>query len=617
MKEIEQIVTDYLQTEQTDFAIMINGDWGCGKTYYIKKILFDKITSIDSFSKDKEENHIKYEPIYVSLYGIADNQDLLYKVQLELNEWMKSKAWSFLKKSVGKVASAFNVEATDNDEKEILSALSISKNKVLFLDDLERIDNTKISITNVLGQINHFTEQENLKVVIICNKDKTDEVFSEINEKTVRFSCEYNPNLEDLYDSFIENYKGKYNEFLNDQKDIVLNVFKVAKYKNLRTLRFILDVYEKIYNEVKGKDYEVELLVRFFYFIIIYSLEYKTGRSREELKSIENAGPFSKRFSVNFDRLISSAKTEEKKDKEPSYYKIFTDKYQELIENFNYSEEIANYVHNGYLDKAKLSKEIDEIQQEIKANKGTEEENLTNRIRNWRSLKNDELLPTLEEVYTMIDAGKFRLGQFFYVFYEFLQLENYGLESIQVTAEVIERFKRGIDIAKEKQQYFENLSYHLPLWSVRIQASFEERMKEMYEYILEANDYISIKKNGEKPSLLDFIKNDQEDEVLQCISNSELRFTPIFDHLNTQEVFELLINAKKTTVDAFSGGLYDRYPFNEQTTNESFTKDMRFFFDLQELVQKHIDSIETKRISTAPLIDLNKNLKRILQLTVR
>lgn len=32
MKEIEQIVTDYLQTEHTDFAIMINGDWGCGKT---------------------------------------------------------------------------------------------------------------------------------------------------------------------------------------------------------------------------------------------------------------------------------------------------------------------------------------------------------------------------------------------------------------------------------------------------------------------------------------------------------------------------------------------------------------------------------------------------------
>lgn len=246
MKEIEQIVTDYLKTENTDFAIMITGDWGCGKTYYIKKTLFEKIKSINSFLKDKEENQIKYEPIYVSLYGITDNQDLLYKIQLELNEWMKSKAWSILKKSVGKVASVFNVEASDNDEKEILSALNISKNKILFLDDLERIDNSKISISSVLGQINHFTEQDNLKVVIVCNKVKTEEIFNEVNEKTIRFSCEYNPNLGDLYDNLIAEYQHDYKKFLRTKKDIVMSIFNIAKYKNLRTLRFILDVFQKI-----------------------------------------------------------------------------------------------------------------------------------------------------------------------------------------------------------------------------------------------------------------------------------------------------------------------------------------------------------------------------------
>lgn len=616
MKEIEQIVTDYLKIEHSDFAIMINGDWGCGKTYYIKKILFDKINKIDSFEVGKKNEKLKYDPLYVSLYGISDINDVLYKVHLELNKWLKSKGWVLARTSISKFTSFFNINTSKEDEKNILSIFDIKKNRVLFFDDLERIDD-KLSLSTVLGQINHFTEQDNLKVIIVCNNEKTGKIFNEINEKTVRFSCEYNPYLGDLYDSFIENYIGKYNEFLKAQKNTVLIIFKVADYKNLRTLRFVLDVFEKVYKEVEGKEYEDELLIRFLYFITIYSIEYKIGHNKEELNGIENAGPFSKMFGVNFERLMTPEKAEEVKDKEPSYYKIFTDKYQEIIENFNYSEEIAKYVHNGYLDKTKFSKEIDEIQTEIKSNRGTEEEKLTNKIRNWRSLADEELLPTLDEVYSKIDAGEFRLGQFFYVFFEFLQLEDYGLEGIKVTEEVIERFKKGIDVAKEKQQHIENFSFHLPLWSVRINAQNEEKMTAMYKYILEANDYISRKEKETQPTFFDFIKNDEEEKVMNYISNSELRFTPIFDFLNTQEVFELLIKAKKTTVDAFSGGLYDRYPFNEQTTNASFTKDKQFFVDLQKLVQTHIEGIETKKISSAPLIDLNKNLIRILKLTVR
>jgi uridine kinase len=71
MKEIEQIVTDYLKAENTDYAILINGDWGSGKTHYIKNTLFNKISAIDSFYTDKKNNTEKYKPLYVSLYGMT------------------------------------------------------------------------------------------------------------------------------------------------------------------------------------------------------------------------------------------------------------------------------------------------------------------------------------------------------------------------------------------------------------------------------------------------------------------------------------------------------------------------------------------------------------------
>ena len=207
MKEIEQIVNDYLTSDNSDYAIMINGDWGCGKTYYIKKSLFEKIKSIDSFIKGKKNVALKYEPLYVSLYGVSDISDVLYKIQLELNSWLKSKTWTIARTGINKLSPFSKVSVSKEDEKSFLSIFNIQKNRVLFFDDLERIDYDKLSISSVLGQINHFTEQDNLKVIIICNSTKTAGIFSEINEKTIRFSCEYNPRLEDVYDKMILDYK--------------------------------------------------------------------------------------------------------------------------------------------------------------------------------------------------------------------------------------------------------------------------------------------------------------------------------------------------------------------------------------------------------------------------
>ena len=33
----------YLKTANTDYAVMLNGGWGCGKTYYIEHALKDAV----------------------------------------------------------------------------------------------------------------------------------------------------------------------------------------------------------------------------------------------------------------------------------------------------------------------------------------------------------------------------------------------------------------------------------------------------------------------------------------------------------------------------------------------------------------------------------------------
>jgi tRNA A37 threonylcarbamoyladenosine biosynthesis protein TsaE len=73
MNNLEQIITDYLQAKETDYAIMINGDWGCGKTYYIRNILTDNIKKIKSVvptsGKAQKKNYAEFKPyelVYVS-----------------------------------------------------------------------------------------------------------------------------------------------------------------------------------------------------------------------------------------------------------------------------------------------------------------------------------------------------------------------------------------------------------------------------------------------------------------------------------------------------------------------------------------------------------------------
>ena len=59
-KEIIEIIQDYIKDDIYKSAILINGKWGSGKTFFIKEELFKVIT-----------NDRKYdEKIYIYLYMV-------------------------------------------------------------------------------------------------------------------------------------------------------------------------------------------------------------------------------------------------------------------------------------------------------------------------------------------------------------------------------------------------------------------------------------------------------------------------------------------------------------------------------------------------------------------
>ena len=79
-KEIITEVERYLSDTSYNYAVMIDGDWGCGKTYFVKNSLFK---AIDGHKAGTEHHRT---PKYISLYGIKTVSDIQDAIVFDLAE---------------------------------------------------------------------------------------------------------------------------------------------------------------------------------------------------------------------------------------------------------------------------------------------------------------------------------------------------------------------------------------------------------------------------------------------------------------------------------------------------------------------------------------------------
>ena len=68
-KEIIEVIQDYIEEDKYKSAILINGRWGSGKTFFIKE-------EISKVIIENIKNNGKY--IYVSLYGVGNIEEINY-----------------------------------------------------------------------------------------------------------------------------------------------------------------------------------------------------------------------------------------------------------------------------------------------------------------------------------------------------------------------------------------------------------------------------------------------------------------------------------------------------------------------------------------------------------
>lgn len=328
MTTLEELLYFCDEPEPTG-ALLLSGEWGCGKTYLIKHSFSDAI-------KDKAV------VVCVSLFGITSVEEIHNAIKTSwIDAYCTCKGLNGFKDKIDKGKEILTkIDFLPDWVKEIGSTnyeslIPISneidgKKVVLVFDDLERC---QANFVDVLGVINDYCENQKYRIIIVANQDKiiekqlepivitaelkhkdaanaekSDSIlinypskksqetisFSEIKEKIIQRTIPYLPDYNSIIHNVLDvaNYQSKeYKAFIvNNEKEIVelfapdreeiLHEEQVSRPHNIRSLKCAICDFFRIYQLLT--EYEIPNIEEWLYSFVCYTIAYKTGSIDED-----------------------------------------------------------------------------------------------------------------------------------------------------------------------------------------------------------------------------------------------------------------------------------------------------------------------------------------------
>lgn len=619
MQQLEEIMNQYLEMD-TNYALMITGNWGIGKTYYFKNHLSNKIKDIELHSDSSK----KYKTVLISLFGLNSIEEIQSEIFLSLYPILKDKKLK-LSASIGKAIakgilhfkgfgeySKF-IDDTDLKKKDLINLEEI----VLCFDDLERLSDN-LNLEELIGYINSLVENGNAKVIIIANEDKIENIkYNVLKEKVVGNTIEFLPDINETFDNLIKaKFSGfkVYKSFLKDKKEYILNLFTQHS-NNLRTLSFSLQYFHKIFSnfELEISKHKIlgekkdEILEKLLKFSLVISIEYKKGEITFNKRQDLNQNSMSYLDQIRLENFIGKKNDETIDETKKSYKDKFLEKYYS-DECFVFWESIYSYITGGYsLNINNLFLELNDffnIKDEI-----IEPQYILYRKLSYPNvfeLDDEQYLNNTKEILEFAEKGVFNIIDYLTVFYFVSRFEN----PLNIKLEELKtRIIAGIDKGIDSYQYNYDLDFYM---NVSEKSENKDYLIKIREHILKINENILSKSKSSDYKRLEKLCYEDFNSFFNELSTREkdYYYSPILKIFNPQEFFKFYLdsrNAQKWTVLKFFKSRY------KNTMLNYIQDEKKFLEELSKILDQYLTKNKVKSLS----LNITKDLKKTIDENIK
>ena len=637
MEDLVESILDYIRADYTDYAIMINGEWGSGKTHFWNNKIRNKIESMQLNGK-------RYTTIYMSLYGISNLEEISKKIFMETTQLMDKNLRKFMTskgqetipeyaKTGIDMANFFGV--TQSSNKLDYTDFFATDDKVLCFDDLERAN---VDVIDILGYINNFVEHDHIKTIIICNEkelstklkssnlemktfiatylldkqnelnktdkpmvekiqDKIEHVFDKANdyerikEKLIGETFEYAPKFDYIINGILMRYENNPDliRFLRENTKLIINTFHRSGTRNLRILKHALNDFKKVF-EMVNKTYpntNNRVMQTMLIFTIAVSFEIKAGKITKEKFTNINDNEEYKALLVS-SRILMDNRQFYIKEFDNNYYYNFKSEYR-------FFKFIEYYVRTRIFDMKIFKDNMETIRKTVDTGEIPAYRRLL--TEEYWKISDDEFNSVIEEILEDVKQGKIRLIDIVKIFAYFSYFSRKGLISYDLKIlKVI--FFNGMNLSSLTSDYCDNVEEELGKIAIE---EVEEDMVDILKHFNNLNEQLLDKKYMEKAN--EVMKNiPMKMEIFYEIFDRDCTKIPIFKYYDANQFLQRISCASNEDIK-----LIDRA--------DKYTKELEpETKNLKQIKQVIDDYLKTKvpTIKNVILKDFSKSLEYIL-----
>ncbi|RCJ38139.1 hypothetical protein A6769_10345 [Nostoc punctiforme NIES-2108] len=435
------------------FAVLLKGKWGSGKTWFIKR-----------YCESLREK--KRKCLYVSLNGVTSFSEIENAFFQQLFPALSSKpialAGNILAQIIkGTLKVDFNHDGRDDGTISVASPnvnlteyFTNLEQSIVIFDDLERCS---MNIVNILGYINSFVEQKELKVIIVTDETKLEKnsEYTTIKEKLVGKTFAIYLEFDQALENFLKGVSNRdASEFLSNSTSLIQDLYNQAQCENLRILKQVVLDFERIFDVLpeKAKN-KPELLQEVLKFLTPFSIEIRRGKMfpTDIGRLLEASANMSLKSIRDSSRDEFANSNEGKNGDEGKTLKEVISKYPslKLYDPFPSAVWWQTFFDKGSLD-------LQELDQSLASSIYFQDENTPKWMKLWHfhHLSDDEFIILLNEVETQYlnrDTEFSDLGILKHVTGLLLYFSDIGLYS-KTKEEILTSSKLFIDWLKNNNQ---------------------------------------------------------------------------------------------------------------------------------------------------------------------